>query len=127
MSKYRIEDYLALCALTYFDIEEYQKGMRIVDFIQECLMKTDNLSVFFKNTLEYLFKQGYKKVRIDAVVDNIGSNVSSISYAITLLAFFTNFLVSAPAPGPISITNVSSSILADDTILLSIFSSVKKF
>lgn len=77
MSKYKIEDYLALCALTYFDIEEYQKGMRIFDFIQECMMKTDNLSVFFKNILEYLKKYDLSVLKDLNIVDYVNDNQKS--------------------------------------------------
>lgn len=77
MSKYRIEDYLALCALTYFDIEEYQKGMKIFDFVQECLMKTDNLSVFFKNMLNYLYKFDLSVLKNLNIVDYMNDNQKS--------------------------------------------------
>lgn len=77
MSKYRIEDYLALCALTYFDINNYQKGMRIFDFIQECLMKTDNLSVFFKNMLHYLNKFDLNVFGNLNIVDYMNDNQKS--------------------------------------------------
>ena len=60
----------------------------------------------------------------------IGFNVSSISYAITFLAFSPNLFVSEPAPGPISITNVSLSIAAlftiDSIIFLSIYCVYRK-
>lgn len=77
MSKFKLEQYLVLCAITYFDIENYQKNMNMFDFIQTCMMKTDNLSVFFKNIQEYLYKQDLNVFQHLKITDYVNDNQKS--------------------------------------------------
>lgn len=77
MSKYKNEDYLNLCALTYFDIKDYQKGMKIEEFLKSCFMKTDNTSVFFKNMLHFLKKQDLDNLLDLKIVDYYNDNQKS--------------------------------------------------
>lgn len=77
MSKYKIEQYLNLCALTYFDIVNYQKGMNVFDFIEMCFKKTDNMSVFFQNIQKYLYQQDLKVLLNLKIVDYINDNQKS--------------------------------------------------
>lgn len=57
MSNYKIEDFVPLCALAYFDIHEYQNGMSFESYVKDCLKETDNMSVFFKNLKDFIKQQ----------------------------------------------------------------------
>lgn len=77
MLKYRVEDFASLCALSYYDVEHFQKGMLLSQFLKESLEKTDNTSVFFKSLSDYLKKQEFHSICNLKMVDYVNENKSS--------------------------------------------------
>ena len=74
MLKYRAEDYAGLCALTYFDIPDFKKGMLFSTYLEQCFLKGCKNSDFYEKLNAYVMKQSFYDFMDWEIVNYVNEN-----------------------------------------------------
>lgn len=77
MLKYRIEDYANLCALTYFDIPAYRKGMLFSTYLEQCFIKGYKENDFYRKLHDFVMKQSFYSFMDLKIVNYVNENNKS--------------------------------------------------
>ncbi len=77
MSPFSAEDYANLCALTYFDIPDYRKGMLFSTYFEQCAIQKIEDIDFYKELQAFMVQENYYGFMDLTITDYVNENNQS--------------------------------------------------